>query len=208
MNPVPPGKKRYERGDQVLLREVWQGKIWSLRPVTAVEDTQDVIALYMAPGTPWKRPVKPTGQALRLPSQEWALADVLWDRPVLRLNRPGDPCGTLLIWDNDWRFLSWYLNLEEPLRRTPLGFDYMDQTLDIVVRPDLSRWEWKDEDEMDEAVAQGIYSAEQAGRIRAEGERALARLLAMEAPLDRGWPGWRPEAAWPLPAVMPGWDRL
>ena len=31
--------------------------------------------------------------------------------------------------------------------RTPMGFDYMDQMLDIVVAPDFSWYRWKDEPE-------------------------------------------------------------
>ncbi|MBA2556665.1 MAG: DUF402 domain-containing protein [Chloroflexi bacterium] len=30
----------------------------------------------------------------------------------------------------DWRFGGWYINLQEPIRPTPLGFDFMDHLLD------------------------------------------------------------------------------
>ena len=46
----------------------------------------------------------------------------------------------------------WYVDLQEPLRRTTLGFDTMDHLLDIVISPDQSAWRWKDEDEFEEAV--------------------------------------------------------
>lgn len=196
----------YSPGGHVLLREIWRGEVWSVRPVTVVQDTPDLIALYIARGTPWKGPVSLGGEKLRLPTDEWALADDIWRGAVLRLTRPGDSHSTLALWDSRGRFTSWYLNMEAPLRRSATGFDYMDQTLDIVVKPDFKTWSWKDEDEMEEAVAGGVYSEDQAREIRAEGERALARLLAREPPLDEPWEHWRPEPSWLVPVLTPGWE--
>jgi hypothetical protein len=33
-------------GDRIVLREVWNGKVWAARPVTVVRDDSDLIALY------------------------------------------------------------------------------------------------------------------------------------------------------------------
>jgi protein associated with RNAse G/E len=104
--------------------------------------------------------------------------------------------------------MCWYINLEQPFRRTPIGFDYMDQTLDIVVEPDMSAWRWKDEDEFEEAQEHGIFTRSQASTIRAEGERALERLLAREPPFDDRWEDWRPDPAWQLPKITGDWDSL
>ena len=82
----------------------------------------------------------------------------------------------------------------------------MDQTLDIVVQPDMSSWRWKDEDEFGEALEKGIYSAKQALEIRAEGERALKRLLAREPPFDERWENWRPDPTWIKPKIEDGWE--
>ncbi|MHC3391083.1 hypothetical protein ACLQ2E_16740 [Streptomyces lavendulocolor] len=38
------------------------------------------------------------------------------------------------------------MNFEHLIRRTTTGFDTFDLTVDLVVDPDLTRWEWKDED--------------------------------------------------------------
>ncbi len=193
-------------GDPALLRELWRGKVWSVRPVTVVRDTPEVVALYIAPGTRWKRPVSPGGERLRLPADRWLLADDVWRGAVLRLTRPGDAHSTLVLWDSRGRFTAWYLNMEEPLRPSPAGFDYMDQTLDIVVKPDLKTWSWKDEDEMEEALGRGIYSLDQAAEIRAQGETALQRLLSREPPVDEPWERWQPDARWQAPVITPGWD--
>jgi hypothetical protein len=39
----------------------------------------------------------------------------------------------------------WYVNFQRPMRRTAIGFDTFDLLLDLVIAPDLSRWDWKDE---------------------------------------------------------------
>jgi hypothetical protein len=100
------------------------------------------------------------------------------------------------------------VNLQEPLRRTRLGFDSMDQLLDLVISPDLSTWHWKDEDEFNEAVALGVYSSEDARAIRAEGEGVIARLQARQSPFYDGWENWCPPAEWGLPPLLDGWDDL
>jgi hypothetical protein len=45
----------WKRGAQITLREHWNNKAWTVRPVTVVTDTPEVIALYMMPGTSYKR---------------------------------------------------------------------------------------------------------------------------------------------------------
>jgi hypothetical protein len=67
-----------------------------------------------------------------------------------------------------------------------------------VVRPDLS-WEWKDEAELAIAVEFGLYSAEEAAAIRAEGKRVVARLPEL---IPTGWEAWRPDPAWPVASLM------
>jgi len=86
-----------------------------------------------------------------------------------------------LIWDEGFREMRlWYVNLEEPLRRTSVGFDYQDQFLDVEISPDRSSWRWKDEDELQEAVELGVISSERASELRAEGKRVIERMEANE----------------------------
>ncbi len=127
---------------------------------------------------------------------------------MLRLTMPGDAHSVLLFWNERGQFVSWYIDLETQTSRALLGFDSMDQMLDIVVAPDLSWWRWKDEDELEEGLMRGIYSPEQARQIRAEGDRALARLLAREPPLDEPWEHWRPDPSWVPPKLIDGWEAV
>jgi hypothetical protein len=200
--------KPFQCGTPVIVREVWQGAVWTVRTFKVVQDQPGLIALYQPAGVPWKRPYSLDGRPLRLPDQPWELRDGALPEDALRLIVPGEAHSTLLIWPKRWDAMCWYINLEEPFRRTPIGFDFMDQTLDIVVAPDMSSWRWKDEDEFDEAQANGIFSPDQARAIRLEGERALARLLAREPPFDERWENWRPDPAWPVPTIMAGWETV
>ena len=198
--------KRWEPGEPVTVREVRQGKIWTVRALAMVRDEPGLVALYQPRGAPWKRPYSLDGRRLRLALEPWVLRDETLPEDALRLVVPGEAHSVLLIWHERWKLTCWYINLEEPFRRTPIGFDYMDQTLDIVVEPDMSSWRWKDEDEFEEAIAKGIYSPDQARAIRAEGERALSRLLARERPYDERWEGWRPDPGWEMPQITDGWE--
>ena len=115
-------------------------------------------------------------------------------RPQLRVTRPGDPYSVFLFED------GWYVNLEEPQRRTAAGFDFEDELLDVWV-PFGGEPELLDEDELDEAVARGFVSAERALAIRAK----AARLIA-EPPWPTGWEDWTPEPGWQVPHLPPGWE--
>jgi predicted RNA-binding protein associated with RNAse of E/G family len=193
-------------GDVVALREIYSGRVWAARPWTVVRDDPELLALWIAAGTRTKVPALPTGGRLRMQTDDWVLVDNYWhSEGTLRLARPGDPHSILLFWRGG-TFRGWYVNLEEPLRRTPIGFDYLDHKLDLVIWADGS-WEWKDEDELDEAVAAGILTPLDAREIRDEGERVLAQYEIGASPFRDGWEDWRPDPAWPVPALPAGWDE-
>ena len=199
---------RWTTGDPILLRETYRSRTWAARPARMVLDSDALIAVYLAPGTQWKRPVTPDGVPLRLPRDEWQLADVEWTGiAALRLFRPRRAHSILLWWEpGSWAFQGWYVNLELPMRRTALGFDYLDQVLDIVVAPDRSSWRWKDEDELLLALELGLISPTAASALRTEGERVMADLEANRPPFSDGWETWRPDPTWQPPGLPTGWD--
>ena len=201
--------RRFAPGTSVALREIWRGRVWSARPVTVVLDGDDLWMFYLPLGVRWMCPREPGGAAWhRIPHDEWELAERIWeDTHVLSFARPHDAHATLLFFERDWTPRTWYVNLQEPLRQTHLGFDYMDKDLDVLVELD-GTWRWKDEDELAEAIAGGLIPAEDEPRLRAEGERAVRRILGREPPFDRDWTTWRPDPTWPMPTLPNGWDRL
>jgi predicted RNA-binding protein associated with RNAse of E/G family len=145
-----------------------------------------------------------------LSAQQFDLVDKTWvETEVLMLVAPGAAHSVYAMWEQGHTsFRCWYINLQEPLRRTSMGFDTMDHLLDIVVSPDRSAWRWKDEDEFREAVALGVYSAEEARAIRAEGQRAIKRMQANQSPFCDGWEKWSPPAEWEIPGLPAGWDDI
>ena len=144
-----------------------------------------------------------------MPRAEWRLVDASHPHDSLVLSSPGADHSVRLHWSSDRReFLEWYINLEVPHKRTPLGFDFMDQALDIVASPDLTEWRWKDEDEFDEAQALGLISEERARELRAEGEHVIELMKARKTPFNQGWESWRPDPAWPIPQLPAGWDVI
>jgi hypothetical protein len=100
------------------------------------------------------------------------------------------------------------VNVEAPLRPTELGFDTEERILDVLVAPDGSGWEWKDQDELEQAVRRGLFTPTQAAEFRVEAERGLHRILDREPPFDRDWTTWRPDPDWPVPDLPTGWDAV
>jgi hypothetical protein len=66
----------------------------------------------------------------------------------------------------------------------------------------------KDADELAECVERGLFTRAEAREIIVEGTRAIRRLEAREEPFDDAWIGWRPDPAWPVPELPPGWDAV
>jgi len=105
----------------------------------------------------------------------------------------------------DGAFTAWYVNLEIPRGRTEDTTDRSDGALDVVVASDRS-WRWKDEDEAAAAVTAGRITAADLTRLRAEGERVIALVEAGAFPFDGTWTDFRPDPAWPAPALPAGLD--
>ena len=190
---------RFEPGQQILMREMWRGRLWAARPMTVVRDDDDLIAVYMAIGSPWKCPRAPDGGVLRMPWRDWILEDLVWERlSFLHLIRPGEAHSSMAAFHPDGSFWGWYINLQEPLRRSPFGFDYMDQMLDILVTPD-GLIELKDEDELQEEVERGLMTPPEAEAVRAEAAKVIERIRGDESPFGDGWEHWRPDPSWPIP---------
>jgi len=202
--PAHPAPIAYRRpGDAVVLRYITTrdgvpGASW---PCRVVADRDELLALYVAEGTVFKE-WQPSPAA-----PDRRLADTRWRREVLRLMAPGRWHSVWLIWQpGDGRaFSGYYVNFEEPFRRTAIGFDTNDHTLDIVVTPEL-RWSWKDVEDFDERVRQRIFSPEFAAAVRAEAEEVIAAIEARRPPFDGEWRSWTPDPSWQTPPLPPTWD--
>jgi hypothetical protein len=133
---------------------------------------------------------------------DWTYRKRRGRRPQLRITHAGDPFSVFLFQREDGSLRGWYVNLERPQRRTPRGFDYEDDLLDVWV-PVGAEPELLDEDELEEAVRRGFVSGERAAEIRKNADRVVA-----DPPWPTGWEDWQPEPGWQIPDLPPGWDEL
>jgi hypothetical protein len=187
---------RHVRGD-------WR---WAA-PMRVVEDRGDFVALYMQPGNEYATMGGPDGQPWRDFVQAKHRIRRTWGiHHALHLVRFGDEHATVLYWAVDtWEFRCWYINLQEPLRRVPGGFESMDLTLDMLVAPDRQTWQWKDEDEfIDIGIAGGWYTFGQLEHLKAYGRRVAEEARVGAPPFDVPWPEWRPDPAWTPLTLPPG----
>ncbi|MBK3585799.1 DUF402 domain-containing protein, partial [Streptomyces sp. MBT57] len=178
---------RWAPGDQILWRYRDNGRahraqggppVHICRPVTVVQDTAELLAVWMAPGTECVRPVLADGTqvhaeplATRYTAPRTTARSTWFGAGVLKLARPGDPWSVWLFWDRGWLFRNWYVNLEEPHTRWSGGVDSEDHFLDISVHPDRS-WKWLDEDEFAQAQHVGLMDPATAARVREAGRAA------------------------------------
>ncbi|HEX9351927.1 MAG TPA: DUF402 domain-containing protein [Gaiellaceae bacterium] len=197
----------FRPGDQILFRFVWPWKVFSAKGTTVIEHSQERVALWTAPGTPVKGPPGLRVPISRIAGGDWAHTDALWFGGRVMVAEFGASHSVYIQWAETGDFVGWYVNLEDPWRESPYGFDTTDHLLDIRVEPDRT-WHWKDDDHLAEAVEVGLFSSEQAMDIRAEGERVIERIEAWTKPFDEGWEHWRPDLGWPLPPIPEGWDRI
>jgi hypothetical protein len=198
----------FRPGTGIALREVWRGRVFEARPTIVVEDDPQRTMLLLPGGVRCGIPIGADGHELRLPDRPWHLeVRPRGQQPVLSFAWPDTPYSVLL-WSAVEDRRVWYVNLQDPLTRSAIGFDTVDHALDVVVELDRSSWRWKDEDELADAVGQGLFTPEEASGFREWGERAVERILSMEPPFDRSWDTWRPDPAWGVPELPDGWDRL
>ena len=138
-----------------------RGRVWRAQACQIVEESDETIALWIPAGSPAKVP----GGGLRIPGDDWELVDTAPKRDQICVARPGRAHSVYVFWSHDRRVDHWYVNFEQPLRRSPVGFDTFDEKLDLIVRPDGS-YRWKDEDELEQAAAAGLLDAD---AVRARG---------------------------------------
>jgi hypothetical protein len=192
---------RWRPGEAIVRREVWRGLPWMGSIVFVVEDGDALLATYL-----------PEGASFGFPDGDWPGGRHPWHgrgtwagHGVLMLHRPGDAYSVWHFWSGpERRFSAWYLNLQDPFVRTSVGFDTADHELDVIVRPDGS-WEFKDDELLEQRVADGRYTPAEVAEIRAEGARIAADLDAGRRWWDDGWTSWSPDPAWRVPELPAGW---
>lgn len=196
---------RWRAGEVIVRREISWGQPCLATPVYVVEDHDDLLVTYLPSGSPlvyaadvaWPTP---TGRHPWWPRAAWE------GHGVLMLQRPGEAHAVWHFWEGDDRdFRCWYVNLQDPFRRTEIGYDTEDHELDIVVAP-TGEWVLKDDEALRERVREGRYPAGQEDAIRAEAERVGAMVTAGAPWWSPEWRDWTPHPSWVTPpAPADGW---
>jgi SAM-dependent methyltransferase len=220
--PAPPRRvadssHRWEEGDVVTVRGAYRDAtidadietIIDAKPMVVARDDDDHLALWFPAFTRTRRPV---ALSPRLP-RPWCRGDGVvvpgsWDwSSTLVIHVPGEWRTTWVLWSSDGSFMGWMVDLDRPLRREDTGFLVDGLQLDLVVDA-TRRWRWKDQDELDRAVALGFVSEVDAAKARAEGERTIADIEAGRWPFTDEWSTWKADPKWPTPELTASWWRI
>ena len=192
-------------GDWVVRREVLAEGPWLGTLVRIVEDSPEQLVSYLPEGAPFDFPKGkwPTPDG----THPWSNRERWQGHGCLMIQRPGDTYAIWHFWQGSEReFVCWYINLQEPFRRTEIGYDTQDLELDVVVFPN-GRWELKDDELMDDRVEEGRWSAARVAEIRSEGQRITKRLSQGERWWPLGYRDWTPDPDWQVPDKLPdGWE--
>ena len=191
---------RWQPGDTIVRREVWRGQPTGAWGGYVLEDTEELVVLYM----PGRSPLAYTDDFFGSP-HPWSVKGHWVGHGVVQLYRPGAMHSVWAFWEGARReFAAWYVNIEEPWRRTRRGYDTQDLELDIVIEP-TGAWRFKDEEKLDPWVARGRWTATEVAAIRAEGARIGAELDAGRRWWSEEWARWEPDPSLPLPELPADW---
>ena len=202
---------RWRLGDGVVIRWGRPGDVGGT-PARVVEDNERHVVLFTPDGSVgWSRRAARDGRAERerliaagQPREPHVACR--WTNNVLRIFPAGRPYSVWVFWSPEWELQSYYVNLESPARRTPVGIDIQDRVLDIVVGTDRA-WQLKDAEELQAWVEGGSVSARAAAVVHRDAEHARAEIEAWSSPYCDGWERWRPPADWGAPGRLSGWDE-
>lgn len=176
-------------------------------------DEPDVAAVVQPTGSPIMRRIAerggPKGRSLLPGTWDGSRREDRWDRPpCVRLHPVGRSYSVIRTWiAEDERFSGWYVNLEQPWTRTPVGFDSRDDVLDVTVSADLTEFQLKDEDELEFAVEIGQFTKSEAQAIHATAESAVDDIVNRRWPFDSAtWNRVLPAALLEATELPDGWD--
>lgn len=204
----------FGQGDAVVWRSCHPDRLGYVYTGRVLTDEPSAIAILQPPGAPCARPTGrrggPRGRNTLPGGWDGGHRVEPWSGPpMVRLHPVGRPYAVLRAWDGaEAAFSGWYVNLEQPWRRTAVGFDTRDHLLDVLVDDDLGGWQLKDDDELDWAVEVGIYAAAEAGTVRDAGRQAVADVEERRWPFDEAaWVPLAPRRGWPAPELPDAWNR-
>ncbi|MFE7357273.1 DUF402 domain-containing protein [Streptomyces sp. NPDC057543] len=210
----------FNAGETVVRRDVHRsGRVWSEQALRVIADTSEALVTACAPGAEARWPTlyakaRANGdRSVRteafdaMATGEWELADSRWQETELLLwKQPGAWFSVNAFFVSNGvgrRLRNWYVNFERPSVRDAAGFDTFDLTVDLVIDPDLSQYEWKDVDEYAHVRRLGIVTDTEHQAVDDARAQALAMLADRSGPFKAAaeWRSWRWDPTWPMPRL-------
>jgi hypothetical protein len=207
----------FTEGSTVVLRDVLRGKVWTASPHRVIRDTGTQLVLTTWPGaemlkpTTWTQSLR-TGDATvrkqalpNLAAGRWELDWWTWQRTtILKRSRTGDYFSVSQFFDAQGRCDEWYVDFIRPWQRTALGIDTFDLFLDLVIKADLSGYQWKDEDEYAQARRLGVVDDPLHRHVESAREQVVSLVQSGRGPFAEDWSSWQRDPAWPTPVLPTG----
>ena len=208
-------KSVWKPGDIISWRGIYRNKVWHAQTVIIVKDTPEEIVIALLPGAEC---VAPGGylngkdsnkRRWNFKNKDWESQDYLWrTNRLLILLEPEKYYSTMYFWDDDSNeFLCYYINFQLPFQRSHCGIDTLDLDLDLIINPDFS-YEWKDEDDYQKAIDNGVITPEWTREIEMAKEEVLDKLEKRQYPYDGSWLNWKIDPSWLPPKLPVNWDKI
>ena len=202
-------------GDIVAWRGIFNQRVWHVQPTIVVKDSPEEIVLTLLPGTECMAEEDYAGGKKNgkrwwdFQDQHWNLKKYTWrTNRLLLLLEPQKYYSTIYFWNNESNeFLCYYINFQLPFQRSHCGVDTLDLDLDLVINPDFS-YEWKDEDDYQKAIDNGVIIPEWTQEIEMAKKEVFNKLEKRQYPYDGSWLNWVPDPNWSPPKLRENWDKI
>ena len=207
--------KAWKPGDIAVWRGIYRNRVWHAIPTIVVKETSRetvgailpeakcMVEEHYIPG------VKYTRRRWDFKDKEWVLKEFSWQTNRVLIITEYDKYYSIMLFWNHARneFLGYYVSFQLPLQRSHCGTDSLDLDLDIDIEPDL-RFRWKDEDDYQKAIEQGVILPEWVQEIEKAKPEIFERLERRQYPFDGSWLDWRPDPTWSPPTLPENWDKI
>lgn len=208
-----PRDRPFDVGTEIAWRSRPGGDVGYTFACRVLLDDPEVAAVVQPTGSTIMRRIArrggPRGRSFLPGTWDGSRDEGSWKQPpCVRLHPVGRRYSVIRTWvAEEERFAGWYVNLEQPWFRTPVGFDSRDDVLDITATPDLSQWQLKDADELDFAVQVGLFTEAEARQIHSAATSAADDLVRRRWPFDDAtWGRLRPRELLAAAQLPDGWE--
>ena len=205
----------WQPGDIITWRGIFNDRVWHAQPTVVVKDSPEELVLTLLPGTEcatdenYPKGKKAGKRRWEFMDNDWTLAKYTWHtNRLLLILEPETYYSAVYFWNHTSNeFICYYINFQQPFKRSHCGIDTLDLELDIIINPDLS-YEWKDLEDYEKCISAGMIRPEWVQEIDKAKEDILERLAKRAYPLDGSWLDWKPDPTWSPPKLPADWDKI